>query len=591
MLGGVTPTNVYEDLVKLGFFKSRNLRSFIIHAIKCVEHCIKEGTPLIVVAPPGIGKTAIVYSTAIAVLLGYSDVIRVIHVLPLRSIIDDVYKRFAEGLRGLGIDEHLNIVTRQYGMLHGSPYLQATFVCTTIDTYAFSVLKIPVNEYVDLMRHESFHGHYEIPRASIYTAANFLDEAHLLLEDAIDIDRSSRFLRTLMYHFSQACVPLVLLTATLPSRFTSDIVLNVVGKERVKIVDYREFVEKNGLDDFYTSELKKKFKPIGRGLEKLNMDRLTDRIEEIRSLGKLCVFINTVDSSLRLFENFSKDFLLIHSRLTPSDRRKKLEAMKDFNAVISTQVLEAGVDVSFDVMLTELAPISSLVQRLGRLARGENQEGLWLIFYDDETLRGYGVYNPELVRATLSVIDNASHKEIHWHLPQPIGGMNFVGYMQLIDETWKSFPAIPQGLDLDLLNILERLDIDSQRVVKYLQDVEGGSFVRDEISTPLYVGDPPYDYAEFVKSIHDKLVPMSLNHTLHYVKHLISRGYEVSLMRVQQSSEKGDLIIVAEDLRGSNISDVVKKIKHRFIKGQALALAIPKELYEGGVHGRGILWP
>src|SRR5690606_15022957 len=37
--------------------------------------------------------------------------------------------------------------------------------------------------------------------------------------------------------------------------------------------------------------------------------------------------------------------------------------------IVATQVVEAGVDISADALVTELAPWASLIQRLGRCAR------------------------------------------------------------------------------------------------------------------------------------------------------------------------------------------------------------------------------
>ncbi|MBA2433678.1 MAG: CRISPR-associated helicase Cas3' [Chthoniobacterales bacterium] len=71
---------------------------------------------------------------------------------------------------------------------------------------------------------------------------------------------------------------------------------------------------------------------------------------------------------------------LIHSRFRPPDRAKHgqiVKAMGD-RIVIATQAVEAGVDVSARLLITELAPWSSLVQRFGRCNRGNGD-----IFFDD----------------------------------------------------------------------------------------------------------------------------------------------------------------------------------------------------------------
>ena len=65
---------------------------------------------------------------------------------------------------------------------------------------------------------------------------------------------------------------------------------------------------------------------------------------------------------------------LIHSRFRPKDRKEQMDKLpepgeeKD-SIVVATQAIEAGVDLSAAVMLTELAPASSLVQRFGRVNR------------------------------------------------------------------------------------------------------------------------------------------------------------------------------------------------------------------------------
>ena len=65
---------------------------------------------------------------------------------------------------------------------------------------------------------------------------------------------------------------------------------------------------------------------------------------------------------------------LIHSRFRPKDRHRQMDKLpnpgeaKDL-IVIATQAIEAGVDLSAAVLLTELAPASSLVQRFGRVNR------------------------------------------------------------------------------------------------------------------------------------------------------------------------------------------------------------------------------
>lgn len=66
--------------------------------------------------------------------------------------------------------------------------------------------------------------------------------------------------------------------------------------------------------------------------------------------------------------------------------------------MISTQVIEAGLDRSFDVLVTEAAPASALIQRAGRVARYGGQGEVFVFPY-----RG-GVYNREDVEAATRVL-------------------------------------------------------------------------------------------------------------------------------------------------------------------------------------------
>jgi CRISPR-associated endonuclease/helicase Cas3 len=100
---------------------------------------------------------------------------------------------------------------------------------------------------------------------------------------------------------------------------------------------------------------------------------------------------NTVDRALEVFAALDKKAgkqgarpVLLHSRFRPGDRDAALAraVAQDFDGiVVSTQVIEAGVDLSSRTLFTEIAPWASLVQRAGRCNRaGEYKEAhvLWV---------------------------------------------------------------------------------------------------------------------------------------------------------------------------------------------------------------------
>src|SRR5690606_5330101 len=96
------------------------------------------------------------------------------------------------------------------------------------------------------------------------------------------------------------------------------------------------------------------------------------------------------------------DVVLIHSRYRPPDRAARLaEALADpgpeGTIVIATQVIEAGIDLSSATLLTETAPFSSMVQRLGRCNRAGEHAEATVVWLDRGTLaeRGAAPYHPD----------------------------------------------------------------------------------------------------------------------------------------------------------------------------------------------------
>jgi len=103
---------------------------------------------------------------------------------------------------------------------------------------------------------------------------------------------------------------------------------------------------------------------------------------------------------------------LLHSRFTGRDRiekeRRIIGALRgknknDVRILVTTQVLEVSLDVSFDTIFTEIAPVDDLLQRFGRVNRyGEHREGVEVHVtrqYDEERLKY--VYDMTRIEATL----------------------------------------------------------------------------------------------------------------------------------------------------------------------------------------------
>ena len=120
----------------------------------------------------------------------------------------------------------------------------------------------------------------------------------------------------------------------------------------------------------------------------INMDDIKAFIEDKynQESMKLLVVVNTVRKAQSIYRELKSwleendieiEMNLLHSKFTVQHRSEKEEAiLKDGESKckkrviwISTQVVEASLDIDFDYLFTELSDLSSLLQRLGRCNR------------------------------------------------------------------------------------------------------------------------------------------------------------------------------------------------------------------------------
>ena len=119
--------------------------------------------------------------------------------------------------------------------------------------------------------------------------------------------------------------------------------------------------------------------------ERINVDQLAGKL--LVENQSVLVILNTIDDSKELFEilenGFASDELyLLNTHFTPLDRKRKIEIVKkrlnqnQKTILISTQLIEAGVDIDFPILYRDFALISSIVQSAGRCNRNGKIEGL-----------------------------------------------------------------------------------------------------------------------------------------------------------------------------------------------------------------------
>ena len=119
--------------------------------------------------------------------------------------------------------------------------------------------------------------------------------------------------------------------------------------------------------------------------EKDAIDIIADAVKEKRCI---CWIRNSIKDARNIFKKLQKDsrvennkLTLFHSRFAMIDRQKVEQdvlrrfgkestiAERSAQVLIATQVVEQSLDLDFDILISDLAPIDLLIQRAGRLQR------------------------------------------------------------------------------------------------------------------------------------------------------------------------------------------------------------------------------
>lgn len=143
---------------------------------------------------------------------------------------------------------------------------------------------------------------------------------------------------------------------------------------------------------------------------------------------KVLVIFNTVKKAQEEFKRLRKIFqdvpaMLIHSRFRRGDRINLERRLKsEFNGddsekfggglkpclVVSTQVVEVSLDISFDRMITQTAPLDALIQRFGRINRKRSKDtiGKYKPVHVIEPIGSALPYKSETLKASFDQLPN-----------------------------------------------------------------------------------------------------------------------------------------------------------------------------------------
>lgn len=202
-------------------------------------------------------------------------------------------------------------------------------------------------------------------------------------------------------------------TATMPSLLYNEIVRRLGGPGKV----YEVSLDMATLESFDRHVVYK----LRTG------DDIFPTLDKMVARGqKVLLVCNQVRRAQQLYEHVAERYgdipaMLIHSRFRRDDRGGlERRLTNDFNTrkgvciVVSTQVVEVSLDISFDAMITECAPIDALVQRFGRVNRKRTKEtiGHYKPVYVIEPPvdeKESCPYSPDLLRRTYEVLPDGGN--------------------------------------------------------------------------------------------------------------------------------------------------------------------------------------
>ena len=334
----------------------------------------KRDKNVIAIAQTGMGKTE-------AGLLWIGDT-KGFFILPLKTAINSIYNRVTTEIVKEKIEDRV-------GLLHSETkdiYLK-DFSNNDLEVYYESTkqLSLPLtictlDQIFDFVyRYKSF----EPKLATLSYSKIVLDEIQMYSPDLLAyIIKGLKYITELGGKFA-------ILTATFP-----EIVKDLLSSQGIEFEISENFTKPD-------LNLRHNVKVIEKLID-------TDFILSKFQKNKILVICNTVKEAQRVYtelkEKISDKKLinLFHSKFIKRDRAIKENEIlklgnknnKDFGIWIATQVVEASLDIDFDILITELSDLSGLFQRMGRCYRNRpllDDETNCFVFTGDEKIKNTGV--------------------------------------------------------------------------------------------------------------------------------------------------------------------------------------------------------
>ena len=312
-------------------------------------------------------------------------------------------------------------IARQHGKHPESLLFCADTVVATLDQVISSYVCSPLSLSLR---------HGNIPAGAIAGSFLVFDEVHTFEPD---LGLQSSLL--LADRLNSLKLPFVFMSATLPHSLLNFMKQRFdLSDEQVIKVDEGSIPSRRSRQVILECRLSQELTP-----------EIVDELHR-RHKGRTIAVVNTVQRAIDLYQNLEgmslPKSLLIHSRFLDRDREEKekeiahlfdADAPQGNALLITTQVVEVGMDISCDLLLTELAPIDALIQRAGRCCR-RGGTGRIVIFKADPS-----PYNEDLVERTAAAIQDHNDDILTWELEKALVD-------EVLGEPYRQYTTLNAGV-------------------------------------------------------------------------------------------------------------------------------------------------
>ncbi len=395
-------------------------------------------------APCGRGKTEAALIWALKAMKRYQRN-KIIFAMPTQITSNAMWERFCELFGDGGTkEERIKSGKKYVGLFHGKSFIklkgekerekenEEDLTDEDLDEVRGEAFKgkiffkpITVTT-IDHLIYSFIHGFSQADFAlgNLQNAVMVFDEVHYYEKQTLE------HIMTLLGLLKEMKIPHLLMSGTLPKFFI----------EKVKELnsEYQcPFTDDEGLRfEPFKIELLSKEKLVTK--DWINEKVLTEIEENYHKSRIQFIILNTVERSKLIYETLinrlpqsedSPRIILHHSQFTYIDREKKerniLHSLKEEELrpfiLVATQVIEISLDISCDLMYTELAPGDALGQRGGRLNRkgrtwtSNGVEHLMRVFMTeelDDAEPKNRPYDPNLLKKTIGVVNDMPYSYI-----------------------------------------------------------------------------------------------------------------------------------------------------------------------------------